>query len=341
MLRNTVLTLLIAAEATHGQAAFTLRKTYDSSNFLDSFNFRDRAYFDSIDPGYEGDPTGGSVNYLSRSQAVASGIVNTNNGKVHLGVNSVDKAALLTPGGSRHGRGSVRLESKESYSSGILIADIEHMPGTACGIWPAYWSYNFDEDPVGEIDIIEGINGNQNGNYVSLHTCGACIFNRPGGAEPRNNCNIGGSDTRYCTDGNNYSGCGNTMPSGSYGKTFNANKGGIYATWLTTEAVKIWWFPRNNIPADIKNGKPEPNTWGQPATSQFVNANGNCDVGRYFKKQTIIFNTAFCGSNIDQGIWNQECRASTGYATCDDYVTNQPGAFKEAYWTINSLKLYQ
>ncbi|EGU85543.1 hypothetical protein FOXB_03945 [Fusarium oxysporum f. sp. conglutinans Fo5176] len=310
MLRNTVLALLIAAEATHGQAAFTLRKTYDSSNFLDSFNFRDRAYFDSIDPGYEGDPT----------------------------------AALLKPGGSRHGRGSVRLESKESYSSGILIADIEHMPGTACGVWPAYWSYNFDEDPVGEIDIIEGINGNQNGNYVSLHTCGACIFNRPGGADPRNNCNIGGSDTRYCTDANQHSsGCGNTMPSGSYGKTFNANKGGVYATWLTTEAVKVWWFPRNNIPADIKNGKPEPNTWGQPATSQFVNANGNCDVGRYFKKQTIlqIFNTAFCGSNIDQGIWNQECRASTGYATCDDYVTNQPGAFKEAYWTINSLKLYQ
>jgi hypothetical protein len=84
------------------------------------------------------------------------------------------------------------------------------------------------------------------------------------------------------------SGCGNTMPSGSYGKTFNANKGGVYATWLTKEAVKIWWFPRNSIPADIKNGSPEPNTWGQPATTQFVNANGNCDVGRYFKKQTIV-----------------------------------------------------
>ncbi|KAM0394557.1 hypothetical protein ACHAPZ_009836 [Fusarium culmorum] len=203
MFRNTVLALLVAAGATQGQAAFTLKKTYDSSNFLDSFNFRDRAYFDSIDPGYEGDPTGGSVNYLSRSQAVSSGIVNTNNGKILLGVNSVDKAALLTPGGSKHGRGSVRLESKESYSSGILIADIEHMPGVACGVWPAYWSYNFDEDPVGEIDIIEGINANQNGNYVSLHTCGACIFNRPGGLEPRNNCNIGGSDTRYCSDGVN------------------------------------------------------------------------------------------------------------------------------------------
>ncbi|CAF3536646.1 unnamed protein product [Fusarium graminearum] len=159
VLRNTVLALLIAAEATHGQAAFTLRKTYDSSNFLDSFNFRDRAYFDSIDPGYKGNPTGGSINYLI--------------------------SGLLT--------------------SLITLIRIQ-------------------------------------------------------GADPRNNCNIGGSDTRYCTDGNNYSGCGNTMPSGSYSKTFNANKGGIYATWLTTEAIKVSWFPRNNIPADIKNGKPKPNT---------------------------------------------------------------------------------
>ncbi|KAK6697940.1 hypothetical protein SNK05_010789 [Fusarium graminearum] len=65
----------------------------------------------------------------------------------------------------------------------------------------------------------------------------------------------------YKTAANQHSsGCGNTMPSGSYSKTFNANKGGIYATWLTTEAIKVSWFPRNNIPADIKNGKPKPNT---------------------------------------------------------------------------------
>lgn len=38
MLKATVLALLAAAEA---NAAFTLRKTYDSSNFLDAFNFRD------------------------------------------------------------------------------------------------------------------------------------------------------------------------------------------------------------------------------------------------------------------------------------------------------------
>jgi hypothetical protein len=40
MIRNTILALLVTAEATRGQA-FSLKKTYDSGNFLDSFDFRD------------------------------------------------------------------------------------------------------------------------------------------------------------------------------------------------------------------------------------------------------------------------------------------------------------
>jgi len=99
---------------------------------------------------------------------------------------------------------------------------------------------------------------------------------------------VSASIIRFNPANNSSAGCGNTMPSGSYGKSFNANKGGVYVSWLTTGAVKIWWFPRNNIPADITNGRPNPNSWVQPATTQFVNANGNCDVGKYFKKQTIV-----------------------------------------------------
>jgi hypothetical protein len=96
-----------------------------------------RAYYDSLNPSWGGDPTHGSVNYLSKSQALSSGIVNVNNGKIRLGVDSTNKAALLGSSRTKHGRNSVRVESKEYYSSGILIADIEHMPGTACGVWPS------------------------------------------------------------------------------------------------------------------------------------------------------------------------------------------------------------
>jgi hypothetical protein len=66
------------------------------------------------------------------------------------------------------------------------------------------WSYNFDEDPVGEIDIIEGIN-DQSQNVVSLHTCGACKFTKIGGLDERSNCNNGGTESDQCEDGTNLS----------------------------------------------------------------------------------------------------------------------------------------
>ena len=39
------------------------------------------------------------------------------------------------------------------------------------------WLFNFEEDPYGEIDIIEGTAYmSQTQNEVSLHTCGTCSF---------------------------------------------------------------------------------------------------------------------------------------------------------------------
>ena len=54
-----------------------------------------------------------------------------------------------------------------------------------------------------------------------------------------------------------------------------------------------------------------------------------------------IINTAFCGDNIPQEIWEQECQASTGVHTCDEYVAFSPEAFEESYWLFNSIKLYK
>ncbi len=61
----------------------------------------------------------------------------------------------------------------------------------------ASWTYNFDEDPYGEIDIIEGIS-HQSNNIVSLHTCGTCTF-KLGGTDPRDNCDLGG-ESQQCSD---------------------------------------------------------------------------------------------------------------------------------------------
>lgn len=81
-------------------------------------------------------------------------------------------------------------------------------------------------------------------------------------------------------------GCGNTMTKGSYGPTFNAAGGGVYATWLESDALKLYWWKRSDIPADITSGNPDPTKWGTPA-SQFTSGS-NCNIGKYFKDLTIV-----------------------------------------------------
>lgn len=39
-------------------------------------------------------------------------------------------------------------------------------------------------------------------------------------------------------------------------------------------------------------------------------------------------------------VWSQDSTCSSKAATCQDYVQNNPSAFSQAYWTINSLKVY-
>ncbi len=72
------------------------------------------------------------MNYLSYQDASKAGLVKVVNNQVYLGV---DFTKTLST--SAQGRDSIRLEAKESFNNGLLIADIAHMPGNQCGIWPA------------------------------------------------------------------------------------------------------------------------------------------------------------------------------------------------------------
>lgn len=76
------------------------------------------------------------------------------------------------------------------------------------------------------------------------------------------------------------------MSTGSYGDAFNDGQGGVYAVWLNSNALNIYWWARKNIPKDITAGKPNPSNWGTPA-SRFTSGR-NCNVSNYFKDQTIV-----------------------------------------------------
>jgi hypothetical protein len=114
-------TNLTGTFSAYAAASYGLVATYNSGNFFSEFNL------------YTGsDPTNGYVSYQSQSAAANQGLINTNNGQVYLGVDYT----TVNPSG---GRASVRVTSNQGFTHGLFIADIAHMPGSICGVWPAFW----------------------------------------------------------------------------------------------------------------------------------------------------------------------------------------------------------
>ncbi|TKA39470.1 hypothetical protein B0A49_13310, partial [Cryomyces minteri] len=99
--------------------------------------------------------------------------------------------------------------------------------------------------------------------------------------------------------------------------------------------ISVYFFPRGSIPADITNGNPVPSGWGRPV-AQFQ---GNCDIARKFVNQQIVFDTTFCGSWAGT-VWANDATCAPKASTCAAYVQNNPADFTNAYWAINSLRLF-
>lgn len=131
--KSVALGLFLASSIAHKASAWTLKSTASGSSFFDAFTF----FTDS-------DPTHGFVKYVDKSTATSSGLISTQNNKVIIKADN----STVTP----NGRPSVRIVSQASYSSGLFILDLEHMP-SGCGTWPAYWMVGPDWPNNGEIDV--------------------------------------------------------------------------------------------------------------------------------------------------------------------------------------------
>ncbi|KKZ60180.1 endo-1,3(4)-beta-glucanase [[Emmonsia] crescens] len=311
---RTTKVALLAALAKLSVGSYVLQDDYQPSNFFDDFEFFDGP-----------DPSNAYVTYLDKSQAQSAGIASNENNFVYLGVDHKNIAK-----GS--GRESVRLETKKTYKHGLIVADISHMPGGICGTWPAFWATGATWPNDGEFDIIEGVN-RQTKNVVALHTTAGCKVtanNKYSGQLVTKDCDVF-SPTQ---PGNQ--GCLFRAPSStSYGTAFNNAGGGVYATEWTSDSISVWFFPRYQIPSDITSEHPNPSAWPRPI-AHFT----GCEFDRFFQKQRIIFNTAFCG-DWAKGTWNEDGGCVAKARTCEDYVKNNPQAFEEAYWSINYMQVYQ
>ncbi|KAF9786552.1 hypothetical protein IL306_012559 [Fusarium sp. DS 682] len=314
--RMRVIGLTIASAAfiwgINVSAQYTLSNRFDSSNFFNSFDFFS-----------EEDPTHGFVEYVDATTAKSQGLVRVASNGIYLGV---DYKTQNPP----NGRKSVRIHSKQSFTRGLFIADITHMPGSIPGVWPAFWMFGPDWPSSGEIDIIEGVN-TQTHNSMYLHTGPGCIVNNEG--SDQNTLFLG-------EDCNASGGCGQiTSKSPNYGNEFNSVKGGVYATEWTSGYISVWFFQSGSVPSDIRSGRPDPLSWG-PAAARFNGGDG-CHLDDHFKEHRIVFDTTFCGDWAGSpSAWDSNPETSA-LGDCKTYIATNPSHLQEAYWLINSIEVYQ
>lgn len=298
-------------------ATYTQTAKYDPTNFFQKFEF------------FSGpDPTNGFVSYKDAHTADSSSLAGFANGGIYLGADYTNTTTT--------GRASTRVTSVDTFTKGLFIADIAHMPagvgaGGSCGIWPAFWMFGPNWPTSGEIDILEGVN-NQATNALTLHTAPGCHMTRldsiPAGTQLMNaDCqgNLG------CPQHSDHA--------ASYGSAFNAAGGGVYAVEWTSAAISIWFFPRSSeLISQALGENPDPAAFGVPLA--VFAASESCDIDQHFANHQIVFNTDFCGDWAGK-VWDQDDTCRSVAPTCEEYVGQNPAAFVEAYWLINSVRVFQ
>jgi hypothetical protein len=308
MSRSLLLALVVQGLIAACTANYNLKNAWYGGDIISNFS-----YFTGADP------TNGYVYYASQQQAASWGYTFVKNNQAWI---KSDNTAVA----SGSGRGSVRLQSYQTYTKGLFIFDVVHMPW-GMGTWPAIWTTEGTNWPAGgEIDILEGVNDN-NGNQMTLHTSPGCTV-----PTAKNN-ETGNPETGDCGAASGHTGCGISDPdTWSYGNDFNNNQGGVWAMQWEDSGVYIWLWSRNYIPSDIKNNQPNPASW--PAPRGRFTFNQGCTGSQYFYNHGIIIDNTFCGD------WAGAVYPG-GSSACVQFVQNNPSAFDDAYWVFNYIQVYQ
>ncbi|KAI4867324.1 glycoside hydrolase family 16 protein [Hypoxylon rubiginosum] len=308
---------VLATQVAATSSSYQVTEVYNTTNFFDKFNFVTSA-----------DPNGGYVQYQSRSNAENLGIVKYTDGTAYVGVDYT-KTDYDAAGA---GRKSVRLESKNVYNHGLIIADFTHLPKPTCGSWPAFWFFGEPWPTKGEIDVYE----NWNDLTFNRHTAHVDAPSVIGDCKIVSDGMTSTIDSPNCYDFASgqaeYQGCS----ASKYSSTFGSSTGGVYAMEWTSDFLKIWEWSHLLAPSDVTLGQPSPNTlWGTPS---FVIK--KCDVEKAFKDMKMVLNIDFCAVAGQTDKW-ASCKASTGYDTCAKYVAKKAGDFSSVNFKVKDIKVYQ
>ena len=126
-----------------------------------------------------------------------------------------------------------------------------------------------------QVDIIEYVNTDRSNQYT-LHTgSGAVCKMDPGagfeGTPLGTECRSGAGSN---------AGCAIKDFDGTAGAPFNAGAGGVFVLLWDETQLSFWRFGRGEIPQDIYDGCPDPDSWGTPIA---LWTDESCDIGNAFR----------------------------------------------------------
>jgi len=303
------------------------------------------------------EPTHGSVDY---GEPIDRSLVSvTPDNKLVLSVSSI-------PQNGR--RQSIRIHAKQLYNYGVFAIDVDKIPADAT-TWPSFWLRGDTTTKTdgttwscyGEIDIIEGVNGNlpeNNRNQCTLHTNALpngqkCIqtLATDGSGNPitplqSTDCGFPGntSDMACGCDGRSvcpYQGCGYQMAPGSFGRSLNSNGGGIFACELTGNGRVTYWFWPRGDPLCPLLGSPkeiDTTTWRTSDPNNTIKLNA---CPGHFQNMALLINTTLCGDWAGNTYRDAGNSSIQGLAACQGAVNSPDFKYDDGKWVINSVKVYQ
>lgn len=316
-------------------AVSALVSSVSAANWTQTATVRGNDFFNDFEWFTDKDPTQGLVNYQSQADAMAQNLSFVDgDGHFVMRVSTVPVAL--------QGRNSVRITSKNSYSDGVYVLNVTHVP-LGCASWPAFWTVTEDIQSWpngGEIDIMENANDQYNGNVVSVHTNTSCTIpssiSAASGVVAYTNCSAYVPSNPGCRVEMN----GTSTP--TWGSKLNNAGGGIIAMersfGTTGKGVRVWYFPNNSpssLPADLHNGSTAVSTdsWPKPNVDLPI---ASCYAD--FEPHKIVMDITLCGDWAGNTYNMSGCNLQ--YPACSYQVGYNGSSFNQSYWEVESLRLY-
>eukprot|EP00437_Effrenium_voratum_P019692 CAMPEP_0181452500 /NCGR_PEP_ID=MMETSP1110-20121109/29237_1 /TAXON_ID=174948 /ORGANISM="Symbiodinium sp., Strain CCMP421" /LENGTH=441 /DNA_ID=CAMNT_0023576781 /DNA_START=89 /DNA_END=1414 /DNA_ORIENTATION=- len=303
------------------------------------------------------DDTHGAHKYLNFHDAVRHGVIGaTNHGSVFMKIGGIEPTGEWIAPYKRH---SVMIHSNYAWhpQDGFLVVmKYNHVPWGP-SIWPAFWLMNSDKvwPDGGEFDIMEF--ANDEASKITFHTDKNCLLDPRKVGSCMRGKRMGGSGPMNCNTNywKNLFGCRPRQVQRT-GEWFAKNPGAFAASW-DEDGITVYHIPNHEIPADLKEDKPRPESWGKWVVAYLPYVSHTChrDLAG---PQEIVLNIALCGDWAGNAWFRSGSARSTGFThgcradigkpyedCCTKYATSHDGRIEhmfrnQAYFDIDYMKVY-